>query len=168
VALGLPARSRTTVLGLYRTGLAAPWPSTDYRLAFQVIEQAVVVREHPPPTRRVHLIRPARPGVAGGMASRISLRARPALGVRLGHVIVLSGRTNPPVPDRWIRLRFKAARRSGLLAWVQTDRHGRFAYRDWRAAYRLDYEVSADFGPRAGPLAEPSCSLLVAVGRRGR
>jgi hypothetical protein len=173
VGLDLPTRSRTTVLARYRTGRAAPWPGTDYRVTFQVAERPDSGGRVRPQAGDYLLAWPARPHVDGATASRLTLTARPSHQVPVGRRIPIFGITKPPSPSRWVRLMFRAASPSGpfnfgpirTLAWVQTDARGAFAYRGWRAAYPLDYEVWADPGPGGKPV-DPSCSVLVTVGHR--
>jgi hypothetical protein len=172
VSLDLPARSRTTVLARYRTGRAAPWPGTDYRVTFQVAERPDSERRVGSRADNYLLVRPAEPGVSGPTTSRLTLAVRPYRQVPLGRHIRILGHTVPPTPHRWVRLRFRAWRPIGLisfgpvrtLAWVQTDARGAFAYRGWRAAYPLDYELWAEPGP--GRNLDPSCSALVTMGHR--
>lgn len=180
VMLDLPAKSRTTLVTRAETGLAAPWPDTDYRVAYEIAVGS-------PPGKSV-TVRPVEPIVSGRHATRIRLRLVPGPRPRRNQPVRVQGSITPP--EGGTRLTLWAApvrrppggaiyvegpdfprdyERARRLATVDTDTRGAFTSPSWLPRRRVgiyggDYAVWATNRPEgSAQVPERSCPVFVSV-----
>jgi hypothetical protein len=180
ITLELPANARSRLVARAETGRAAPWPDTDYRLAF-----AVAVGS--PPGKSV-TVRPAEPDVTGRRGTRVRFQLLPGLRPGRGRPVRVSGSITPAAVGASITVWHAAVRQPTggalyiegpdfprdyeaprRLGTVTTDTRGRFVSPAWqprrrKGTYGGDYAVWATYRPAArNRVAERTCPLFLTV-----
>lgn len=172
VELALPASSTAMLVARHRTGRAAPWPDTDYRLAFVVRGMSGggpgrVETVRPPPPRLVGktgvrfrlLVRPWNPPSGG----RVRVVVRPTPGLH-GQRIVLRTAVVPPAPGLFIEgphypQDFRPPR---TLAVLRVER-GEARFR-WRPRLRTYHDVWVVYRSQDSDLvSDASCHRTIVV-----
>jgi len=151
VDVDVPANSSTTVVVRFATGSFAPWTATQYRVAFDLLDERVDGSASTLIAPRT--VRAGLPTLTGRRGIRVSVRTRPPTFssgtqnpavIRSGRLLRVSGATTPPAPRARIRLRLLGpGRRSTFHTWArtQTDPRGRFTVRRRAPKQRGRYEL---------------------------
>jgi hypothetical protein len=180
VTLDLPAKAQATLVARVETGRAAPWPDTDYRLAF-----AVAVGT---PAGRSVIVRSPAPELTGRRGTRIRMHVRPGRRPSAGQPVRIGGSLSPAVAGARLTLWHAAVRQPAngaiyvegpdfprdyehprRLGSVVADTRGQFLSNAWvplrrRGIYGGDYAVWATYRPAAPQqVRERTCPLLLSI-----
>jgi hypothetical protein len=162
--VGLPAGAAGTLRMTYRVGAFNPWPRADLRLRVRV-DSSMGPEEQGTLSQAYELVSPAPRVRLRRSGVRIRLSVRPAAR-RAGRPLRVRGTTWPELRRQRVALRYfgpGAQRRLRTLAFVRTDRAGRFRYR-WTPATSGRYELWAFYrSQRRGYVSDHACPRLLRV-----
>jgi hypothetical protein len=179
VSLALPPNSTTTLSARYRVASTAPWPDSGYRLTFVARPRLIGGSRGTLERRQVE--RSPALALTGPTGVRIDFtawrrssgkRRSPATSLRVGHRLMVRGRTDPFVPARALRLVVERRDESGDARRVSVTRvartgRGRFAAL-WRPRRPGSYALSVTYRRhRMGLLADRTCQQDVRVRASG-